>query len=85
MRGLRGGEDGKAKGVSAVTGSNLPAAALRTDATVAEGRRRAMYGPDAGSGLAMITLNLCDELIIYRDMALRLERLVHESVKDTEL
>jgi hypothetical protein len=34
-----------------MTGSALPAAALRTDATVAEARRRAMYGPDAGSGL----------------------------------
>jgi hypothetical protein len=68
-----------------MTGSAIPAAALASDLLVAEARRRALFGPDQGSGLAMIALKLCDDLIVYRDMALRLERIVHEAVKDAEI
>jgi hypothetical protein len=68
-----------------MTDSALPEAALASDILVAEARQRAMLGSDQGSGLAMITLKLCDELIVYRDMALRLERILHDLIKDTEI
>jgi hypothetical protein len=68
-----------------MTGSQLPAAALKSDETVAEARQRAMFGPDQGSWLAMVCLRLCDELIVYRDIALKLEGMLHEIVKDSEI
>jgi hypothetical protein len=68
-----------------MTGSELSAAALKSDVLVAEARKHAMLGPDQGSGLAMVTLKVCEELIVYRDIALKLERMLHEIVKDAEI
>jgi len=48
---------------------------------LARARRAATTGPDAGSGLARITLELADEYEIAIRHALALEAVVHEATK----
>lgn len=56
---------------------------LRTDALVARARKLADRVPE--SAQAHIIRELCDEVLVYRDMAMRLDEVVHDRVKECEI
>jgi hypothetical protein len=55
---------------------------VRTDDLIAEIQARAWITNDMG--LAKAALALAEEYIIMRDMALRMERVIHDMVKEAE-
>jgi len=55
---------------------------LRTDDLIAEIQARSWITHDMG--LAKAALALAEEYIIMRDMALRMERVIHRMVKEAE-
>jgi len=51
---------------------------------IAKARKEAMFGPDAGSALAKIAMELAVEYEIAVAMAVSLERLIHDQIKAVE-